>query len=211
MHFYVSPQPSHIRFSHGVIEGCGSRECLVGIEALGQAFPQLLGAMVKQSLFNLNLKAPLYWVVDGLDEADDSDAFVKLLSELSQTISSIRVIIFSRPTHPISSSFQRLQSEGLLHVDTLHAEGNQRDFRRYIEQELDIAAEESYKEHIVSDILSRSRGNFLWVHLAIQKINKCYTKLDVETALEDLPPGMENLYDRMATSIQTNKPFDIDA
>lgn len=161
--------------------------------------------LFKQSLFNLNLKAPLYWVVDGLDEADDSDAFVKLLSELSQTIPSIRVIIFSRPTHPISSSFQRLQSEGLLHVDTLHVEGNQGDFRRYIEQELDISAEESYREHIVSDILSRSRGNFLWVHLVMQKMNKCYTKLDVETALEDLHPGMENLYDRMATSIQTQR------
>ncbi|KAG9237243.1 hypothetical protein BJ875DRAFT_438596 [Amylocarpus encephaloides] len=43
---------------------------------------------------------------------------------------------------------------------------------------------DSYKKEITDQILKRARGNFPWVHLAVQKINKCCTKVDVENALK---------------------------
>jgi len=55
---------------------------------------------------------------------------------------------------------------------------------------------------ITNQLLERARGNFLWVRLAVQRINGCHTKVDVARALDDLPAGMEALYDRMAASIQ---------
>jgi WD40 repeat protein len=51
-------------------------------------------------------------------------------------------------------------------------------------------------------LLERSRGNFLWAYIAVQQLNSCYTKADVEKALENLPSGMEALYGRMAMAVQ---------
>ena len=43
-----------------------------------------------------------------------------------------------------------------------------------------------------------------WVRLAVDKLNLCHTQADVELALQELPVGMEALYDRMASSIAQN-------
>ena len=43
-----------------------------------------------------------------------------------------------------------------------------------------------------------------WVRLAVDKLNLCHTQADVELALEELPVGMEALYNRMASSIAQN-------
>ncbi|KAH0558952.1 hypothetical protein GP486_004423 [Trichoglossum hirsutum] len=157
--------------------------------------------LYKQSLFPLDISYPLYWVIDGVDEADSPGSVLKLLSELHLTTIPIRVLIVSRKTHEISSAFQKLGKQ--VHMEAIRTEGNQDDFRCYVNQEMDIAGEDSYREEVTAQILERARGNFLWVHLAVQKINKCHTKVDVGDALKDLPPGMEALYNRMANSVQT--------
>ncbi|CAO1596345.1 hypothetical protein XANCAGTX0491_000196 [Xanthoria calcicola] len=157
--------------------------------------------LYKQILFRLDIGHPLFWVIDGVDEADSPSAVIKLLSELDSTVIPLRVLIVSRKTHEISSAFQKLGKR--VRMDTIRTEGNRDDFRSYIDREMDVAGEDSYREEVTDQLLERARGNFLWVHLAVQKINNCYTKAAVEDALKDLSPGMETLYDRMAVSVQT--------
>jgi WD40 repeat protein len=157
--------------------------------------------LYKQSFFQLDINAPLYWVVDGADEADSPGSVIRLLSELHQTTIPLRVLIVSRKTHEISSAFQKLGKQ--IHMETVRTEGNLEDFRSYIDQEMDVAGENVYREEVIAQLLDRARGNFLWLHLAVQKINKCHMKADVEKALKDLPPGMEALYNRMALSMQS--------
>lgn len=157
--------------------------------------------LYKQSLFQLDIDCPLYWVIDGVDEADSPGSVIRLLSDLQSTTIPLRVLIVSRKTHEISSAFQRLEKQ--VHMETIRTEGNQDDFRSYIDHEMDVAGEDAYREEVTTQLLERARGNFLWVHLAVQKINNCHTKVDVEDALKDLPPGMEALYDRMAVSVIT--------
>ncbi|KAL8930490.1 MAG: hypothetical protein Q9208_000674 [Pyrenodesmia sp. 3 TL-2023] len=157
--------------------------------------------LYKQILFRLDIDYPLFWIIDGVDEADNPSAVIKLLSELNSTVIPLRVLIVSRKTHEISSAFQKLEKQ--VPMDTIRTEGNRDDFRSYIDREMDVAGEDSYREEVAVQLLERARGNFLWVHLAVQKINNCHTKAAVEDALKDLPPGMEALYDRMAVSVQT--------
>jgi hypothetical protein len=92
-----------------------------------------------------------------------------------------------------------------LHTNAIPVDGNREDFRCYIRQELNIAGEEQYRNGVIDDITERSQGNFLWIHLAVQRINKCLTKWDVDAALKDLPPGMGTLYDRMASEVQNKQ------
>ena len=157
--------------------------------------------LYQRSLITSTIKRPLFWVIDGVDEADNPESIVRLLLKLYLAAIPIRVLVVSRPTHEISSSFQKLQKQ--IHSDKIHIEGNHEDFLSYISNEMDLAGEPSYREDIIRQILERAHGNFLWARFAVEKINKCHTRLDVKAALNGLPLGMEGLYDRMVGSIQT--------
>ena len=157
--------------------------------------------LYKQSLFQLEIDHPLYFVVDGVDEADSPGSLIRLLSELHLTPMPLRVLIVSRRTHEMLSAFHKVEKQ--VHTETIRTEGNRDDFQSYIDQEMDVAGEDSYREEVRAQILERARGNFLWIHLVVQKINNCHTKMAVEDALKHLSPGMEALYDRMAVSVET--------
>ncbi|KAF2837067.1 hypothetical protein M501DRAFT_1018468 [Patellaria atrata CBS 101060] len=106
-------------------------------------------------------------------------------------------------TQEISSALQKLSE--VVKMDHIRTESNLDDFRWFIEQEMDdVAGSASYKSNITSLILERSSGNFLWIYLAIQRINKCITQKDVKDAIDQLPSSMEALYNRMACTIAEN-------
>ncbi|KAI9792951.1 MAG: hypothetical protein M1816_001273 [Peltula sp. TS41687] len=151
----------------------------------------------------MQVDTPLYWVLDGVDESDSPQTIVKLLSDLAAYAIPLRLLLVSRKTQELFSAFQRL-GKGL-QMDCIETEGNLDDFRCFIEHEMDdVARNESYRSGIASRILERANGNFLWVHLAVQKINRCISLKDIEDVMEQLPPGMEVLYDRMASMIVGN-------
>lgn len=157
--------------------------------------------LYQRSLVTLGIKRPLFWIIDGVDEAENPESIVRVFLKLYSATIPIRVLVVSRPTHEISSSFQKLQKQ--IHSDKIHIEGNQEDVLSYITNEMDLAGESPYREDIIRQILEKAHGNFLWARFAVEKINKCHTGLDVKAALNELPLGMEGLYDRMANTIQT--------
>ncbi|KAI0457259.1 hypothetical protein F5B21DRAFT_464875 [Xylaria acuta] len=157
--------------------------------------------LFKQALFKLEIVSPVFMVIDGVDEADSPSSIIRLLAELSLTNIPLRILIVSRKTHEISSAFLRLGEQ--VHVEEVHAEGNVDDLRSYIRHEMDLAGDDLYLDEVSSKLVDRAKGNFLWLHLAVQKVNSCYTRQDVEDAINYLPSGMEALYDRMSLSIQS--------
>jgi WD40 repeat protein len=157
--------------------------------------------LYKQNLFQLSIDKPFYLILDGVDESEAPGSMIRLLSDLQSTAIPLRILVVSRRTHEISSAFQRLGREIL--VETVHIDGHREDFRYYINLEMDMAGDDDFKNHITEQLLGRSGGNFLWVYLAVQMINACYTRDAVIDALENLPPGMEALYDRMTAAVQS--------
>ncbi|KAL2129154.1 hypothetical protein VTI74DRAFT_8160 [Chaetomium olivicolor] len=157
--------------------------------------------LFKQALFHLtDVGQPLYFVIDGIDEADRPASIVRLLAEMHVTSVPIRLLMVSRNTYELSSAFQKLAKQ--VDTETIRIEGNPTDFRAYINNEMDLGGDATYREQVTSQLLERAMGNFLWVHLAVQRINSCHTRPDVEKALTELPSGMEALYDRMALSVK---------
>ena len=155
--------------------------------------------LFRSVLFKITLSEPLYWVIDGLEESDAPRTILKLMSDVLLSPIQIRILIVSRKTQEISSTFHKVFSGQEIH--SLANEGQEHDFHQYIDQELNIPNDSNFKAYVAREILEHASGNFLWVHLAIQKINKCVTKADVRKAFEQLPPGMEALYGRMAQSV----------
>ena len=150
-------------------------------------------------LFKIRLATPLYWVIDGLEESEDPRSLVRLISEVDIADLPIRILVVSRKTQGLLSSFQKLPKE--MQFDVIAYEGNPSDIHFFIDQELEVSGDEKFKSYVKREILERARGNFLWVHLAVHKINDCHTAANVEQALRQLPSGMEALYDRMAHSV----------
>ncbi|KAI2466515.1 hypothetical protein F4781DRAFT_434287 [Annulohypoxylon bovei var. microspora] len=145
---------------------------------------------------------PLYWVIDGLDEALDPRAVIKLLSDVSHYPVPLRILLTSRKTSEIGSTFEKIKSSLKLNIVTV--EGHLEDLSWYVHQELDISGSPDFKENIVKRVVERSQNNFLWVRLAVEKLNLCHRLSDIELAFQELPVGMEALYDRMASSVAHN-------
>lgn len=173
----------------------------------------------KSILFKMEECHPLFWVIDGLDEADDPRALIRLLSDVSLSSTPIRILLVSRKTSEIVATFQKVPK--VLNPNLISVEGHMEDLRCYIRQELSMSGTIEFKESIVHRIVQGADNNFLvstsnfcvrcqavlidqWVRLAVDKLNLCHTQADVTLALEQLPVGMEALYDRMASSIAQN-------
>ena len=153
----------------------------------------------KSILFKIRRNAPLYWVIDGLDELDDPRLLVKLMADVEHASMPIRVWVTSRKIQGLVSSFQRLSETMIL--DDISYESNSDDIWAFVRRDLEISGEANFQDSVKQQIVLRSQGNFLWAHLAVHRINNCHTEADIKYALEQLPSGMEALYDRMARAV----------
>ena len=173
----------------------------------------------KSILFNIEGDQPLYWIIDGLDEANDPRMLIRLFSDISLSSLPIRILLVGRKTSEIAAVFHKVPKG--LHTNLISIEGHLGDLRRYIYQQLNMYGTAELSESIVQRVVGGAQNNFLvsfvcyiliigaalthqWVRLAVDKLNLCHTQADVELALEELPVGMEALYNRMASSIAHN-------
>ncbi|KAG8530798.1 uncharacterized protein KY384_004155 [Bacidia gigantensis] len=156
-------------------------------------------------LFRIPSQDPLFWVFDGLDEAEAPIDLVKLLSKI-KAATRINVLLLSRATKDLSISVRNFLPTAV--HEGITAEDNQDDIREYAVSSIQrILPGDQTQEGIVQDILSKASGSFLWVRLALERISdNWYTKDDIRAALTDIPEGMEPLYERMIDLIADQLP-----
>ncbi|KAH7169906.1 NACHT and WD domain protein [Dactylonectria macrodidyma] len=145
-------------------------------------------------------REPLYWVIDGLDEADDPRSIVKLLSEISSSLTPIRLLIVGRKSSDMEASFLKVPAGLMVSTISIHS-GQDHDLHQYITRELDVPGSPEFKTQVVQRILDGAQSNFLWVRLAVEQMNLCHREAEIEAAFQQLPAGMEALYDRMALCV----------
>ncbi|KAK6075021.1 NACHT and WD domain-containing protein [Seiridium cupressi] len=159
-------------------------------------------------LFKQESERPLYWVIDGLDECATPQLMLELTAELKTSLTPIRVLLTSRWSPALFTSFGRINSK--VPSSWFSLDKNSTDMRIFIEEELQyLSWDDSVKDEVMSKILSQANDNFLWVRLILEEIKDCHTDDDVRYALNELPPGMESLYQRMEEAIsRIRKPSD---
>ena len=156
------------------------------------------------TLFNMNDMRPSYWIVDGLDEAELPPAFLELLQNLTSSVIPIHVLMVSRWLAPIQSSLDKLSIS--VPAESACIDEATSDIMIYVENELRyVSWANEVTTRVAQRIAQKANGNFLWVHLALEEIKDCHTEDDVNFALEELPSGMEPLYQRMEESIQRHR------
>ncbi|KAL1878008.1 hypothetical protein Daus18300_002362 [Diaporthe australafricana] len=152
----------------------------------------------KSVIFKSLGERPLYWIIDGLDEAENPRSTIKLLLDLPLG-SPIRIIFSSRRTLEINNSLERRPVD--ISLQSIDVDGHLEDISTHVRQELRVPGGSDLKERIEQQIVEKSQNNFLWARLAVENVNQCHTLEDIDSALQVLPQGMEALYDRMASSV----------
>ncbi|RYP06345.1 hypothetical protein DL765_009531 [Monosporascus sp. GIB2] len=151
-------------------------------------------------LFKMASCTPLYWVIDGLDESDMSQEVLEMLAGIRDSATPIHVLVTSRLSPGLSTSFERVNSK--LPSSAMSIDQESTDMEIYVEEELQyLRWDPSVKTEVRKKILDEANDNFLWVHLILEEVKECHTEDDVRATLSELPPGMESLYQRMETSI----------
>lgn len=152
-------------------------------------------------LFKLESISPIYWIIDALDESDSISLLIELFSSISTSAVPIRIMIFSRQTPTISKAFDRLA--GVASLATLNVEQNVDDIHLYAMHEMGyMHGTAESRKNIIDQIVDRAEGNFLWVNLVLKEILQCHSYEEIQTAFNEIPSGMDSLYQRMEASIE---------
>ncbi|KAL8720435.1 MAG: hypothetical protein Q9225_002693 [Loekoesia sp. 1 TL-2023] len=113
----------------------------------------------KGIIFKTEGDEPMYWVIDGLDEADDPRAIIRLLFEVSASSVPVRIMLVSRETSEIAASFQKVPSE--LGLKSIRIESRKEDLSHYIQKELSLSGDDKLRENVSQTIVRESQNNFL--------------------------------------------------
>lgn len=113
----------------------------------------------KSILFNMEGDQPLYWIIDGIDEADDPRALIRLFSDISLSSIPIRILLVGRKTSEMVAVLQKVPK--VLNLSMISIEGHLEDLRYYIHQELSMYGTAEFNERIVQRIVRGAQNNFL--------------------------------------------------
>lgn len=145
---------------------------------------------------------PIFVVIDGLDESDSPQTLLNLLSSASTNV-PLRLVIVSRPTSALSANFDKFPKTML--VTRLSAESTKHDIPLFVEKELQsLHGDGSFRRQVTEQIINGASGNFLWVHLATQEVLDCQTQGEIAQVLQEIPTGMQPLYERMEDAMVRN-------
>ena len=160
---------------------------------------QLWFNLFEPMLFKLQFEKPLFWVIDALDEADSATALISSFSKIPANV-QIRILLTSRETPAISTALDRLRLD--IEVQKICIPDNHDDIQMYLRQEATfMRGSPDFQQALVTNIARRAEGNFLWASLAMQECLESHSREEVEQILEDIPSGMEALYQRMESIV----------
>jgi WD40 repeat protein len=147
---------------------------------------------------------PAYFVVDALDECDDSKEDLIQLIFKSLTIShKIKWLVSSRPGLDL---MRPGVDEALVELDSQRLEGPAHAYVTYKLSELKDSSGYSDEKLVVdlsNEICERAANTFLWAALAFRELQGVDGKDAIET-IKKLPSGLPDLYNYLMAKVEDN-------
>ena len=150
--------------------------------------------------------AQLALILDGLDECDP-ESRDWLASKIRGLVTGLDV----QSNHPpkviiVSRRIPCLEVCSKLRLDPDHDGKIGEDVQRFVSARVQglwtsHGFDENFRQHVMSTLLEKSEGSFLWVGFAIAELLKKQTVLEIEQCLDDLPVGLPAFYGRMLRQI----------
>ncbi len=160
-------------------------------------------SVFQMRIFKLSWKDPWYWVLDALDECANHMALLPLLAKLENDL-PLKILITSRPVLAIDRGFQQ---EGLPRVsETVAISRSLSDIQLFLSKNSGFlpVENEHEKEKLLTRILNRSNGNFLWTFLVLQELADTPSVQQAYEVLDSVPTGMEGLYARILETVMSH-------
>ncbi|KAG0691812.1 hypothetical protein DFH29DRAFT_1010121 [Suillus ampliporus] len=141
-------------------------------------------------------------VIDALDECKDHHDLLGHLVKLAED-SRIRIFVTSRIEPDIKDALHHLSTISLKDK----ADKMQDDIRVHITEQLKTQKRlsrlpETLRTMILEKLLEKAEDVFRWVQCQLDEIMDCKRGIDIETALDNLPAGLYETYDRIIRAIQ---------
>ncbi|KMP07066.1 LOW QUALITY PROTEIN: hypothetical protein CIRG_06747 [Coccidioides immitis RMSCC 2394] len=166
-----------------------------------QRFQAIWDTIFEGIIFKMKFARTLYWVIDGIDEAETSSDFVSLLMKI-RSKSPIKLLLFSRPVSDLTGLSSSRKGD-VCFESTSISEINE-DIHIY----LTAAVPEIFPHNpeiqlsVIEQILAKAEGSFLWARLALDTLRRTgHLEDDIKTALDDIPSDMESMYKKMLQQI----------
>ncbi|KAH8800337.1 hypothetical protein F5884DRAFT_891236 [Xylogone sp. PMI_703] len=167
-----------------------------------------------QSMLKDPQLSPVYFVVDALDECNKEKPgvadLIKLISTSLTLTDRVKWMISSRPEVDLHSKLKDLEpSVSLLELDAQSLEG---PVNAYIDHKLSTLEDrDGYDKDCLSqisiEIRHRALNTFLWVALVFRELDTVDGWYALEV-IQNIPPGLLELYDHMITKIENGKMND---
>lgn len=164
-----------------------------------QNFNAIWDQIFEGIIFKMDFKRPLCWVFDGIDEADVPSVLVNSLFKMKPS-SPVRIFLSSRPLKLPGSQM----NSPTVTTFPLTVRNTAFDIRRYVQSAVRdfLPDDPKIQNDLVDRILLKAEGSFLWVRLALETLRSNWHTLDdIRESLEEVPPGMEPIYERMLALI----------
>lgn len=154
---------------------------------------------------------PIFVVIDGLDECFGGEAGVDnaietLLDGLQKL--EVKLLVSSRPTPEITQAMGRCPKRPLTFEDSRD------DIKLYVAMRVNKSKglQKGFARinKDASDFLSeKSQGNFLWVSIVLNLLDRTPSVKAFQKAIETLPKGIAGVYDRVLDKLVTAETFEM--
>lgn len=154
-------------------------------------------------ILKLEWQQPCYWVIDALDECLNYQALFPLLSFLEKQ-QPLRIFITSRPVLATDRLFAQNKLDRI--AETISIRDSLEDIRLYLQANAEFwpAEDEDERDQLLTHILNRSNGNFLWTFLVLQELTDTLSVQQAYEVLDSVPNGMDELYSRILEALMNN-------
>lgn len=148
----------------------------------------------------------IYLVVDALDECvQDQGKLLQFILQETKNIPRVKWIISSR--NHVQQRKRLVESQSILSLELQeNAEAVSVAIRAYISNRLaeleSLEDNDTLLEHVQWTLEKKAEGTFLWVALVVQELQGL-DSWDVKQAVDDVPTGLDDIYERMIDHINT--------
>lgn len=130
-------------------------------EAIGfeSADPRVIWDCLKSALSSTEIDKPLFWIIDGIDEAENPRMVLKYLADIIAILLPIRILLVSRKTNELETAFQKMPQA--LEPTSVNIECHEEDLRHYMIRELDMPGSAEFVSDLVERVAKGAQNNFL--------------------------------------------------
>ncbi|KAL6868433.1 hypothetical protein J3F83DRAFT_737068 [Trichoderma novae-zelandiae] len=171
-----------------------------GVSWEGQTDKLIWRKLFLEAIFNVKSPSTHFWIIDGLDEYSGASDLYQFLEQLPP---HVRVFVASQHTPEIQEGMLSLgQRVSVWIVDPGQTVS---DMRSVVKARLKQLDHLETGDDLVSRIVDKSNGSFVWIRLVLKELETAFTNEDIEDILEEVPSDLHEMYARILHSIEKDK------